>query len=586
VKTLKDIPVNNESFLSKLAGLAPPEEQKGPTSRMPGRKKSRPRGDLPSDLGPVDVESYLNHYNFEFKLKTSGSRRIYRLPYCLFDASHKKNEAAVIQDDSGLLTYQCFHNSCKGRTWHQAKKVISGEDSLAPFCEGYDPDWQPPKKKAPQPLDPEKPFLLVNEKNRATFNPAKMADYLEAKLAPVVYDAQEMELYQYHKRGVWKVLPEIEVNKITQHELGEHAKARWINEAVELLKNQSYRPPKALEFDPLWINLKNGMLHLDTMELVPHTPEFNSRAQLSVEYQEETKCTLWLDTLAEIFADDFKKPDVLQEFFGYCLYPKIIFPAALFQIGQGSNGKYVIERVLCEILGKENVSHISLRRMMKDFGPIEIKDKLLNSCGETETGMLDVTNFKKIATGDEIQAEVKYKSDVKFAPIAKHMVSMNAFPGVKEKTDAFFRRIIVLEYKQKFEGDDVDLHRAERLIKGELNAIFKWAVEGLKRVLEQGRIEVPESVVQAKKRMRAKVNPMLLFVEEMCAVNKGVRSLPSDVFKSYQEWCEDAKIQGLGKQNFYEQIYLNFPDVRKKRYGKKEYFFGIGLLIETTESED
>jgi len=268
------------------------------------------------------------------------------------------------------------------------------------------------------------------------------------------------------------------------------------------------------------------------------------------------------------------------------LYPKIIFPAALFQIGQGSNGKYVIERVLCEILGKENVSHISLRRMMKDFGPVEIKDKLLNSCGETETGMLDVTNFKKIATGDEIQAEVKYKSDVKFAPIAKHMVSMNAFPGVKEKTDAFFRRIIVLEYKQKFEGDDVDLYRAERLIKGELNAIFKWSLEGLKRVLEQGRIEVPESVVQAKKRMRAKVNPMLLFVEEMCVVIEGARSLPSDVFKSYQEWCEDAKIQGLGKQNFYEQIYLNYPDVRKKRDGKKEYFFGIGLLIESIENGD
>ena len=318
------------------------------------------------------------------------------------------------------------------------------------------------------------------------------------------------------------------------------------------------------------------MLHLEKMKLAPHAPEYNSRAQLAVEYKKDAKCTLWLQTLAEIFADDLKKPEVLQEFFGYCLYPKIIFPAALFQIGQGSNGKYVIERVLCAMLGEPNVSHISLRRMGKDFGPIELKDKLLNSCGETETGMLEVTNFKKIATGDEIQAEVKYKADVKYTPVAKHMISMNAFPGVKEKTDAFFRRIIVMEYKQKFEGENQDPRRAEKLL-DELDGIFVWALQGLKRVLNQERIVVPESVVQAKKRFRAKVNPVLMFVDEMCTLFASARALPLSLYRSYQEWCEESKVQPLGKQNFYEQIFLNYPEVTKRRDGTKEKFFGVGL---------
>lgn len=56
---------------------------------------------------------------------------------CLFDPSHTKKEASIIQDASGLITYQCFHNSCRDRTWHEARQKISGNDNLAQFCKDY-----------------------------------------------------------------------------------------------------------------------------------------------------------------------------------------------------------------------------------------------------------------------------------------------------------------------------------------------------------------------------------------------------------------------------------------------------------------
>ena len=574
MKKLADIPINDLEILKKIAALAPKEDETKDTPGKARGKKKASRASSQSDLGPLDVEKYLSHYSIPFSKKKAAHKTIYRLKTCLFDPSHKKNEASIVQDDTGLLTYQCFHNSCKNSTWQAARKIISGEETLAPFCEGYDPSWQPSKKKSL--IHPEKPYLSVNEKGRVGFNPQLMAGFLDKKLAPFVYDLKEKDFFRYHQAGVWVMMPEIAIKQITQKELGIHAKPRWIQDALDLLKSQAYRPEDQIEYDPMWLNLENGMLNLETMELVPHSPVFNSRAQLSVRYDEKAKCTLWMETLAEIFEDDMLKPDVVQEFFGYCLYPKIIFPAALFQVGQGSNGKYVVERVLCEMLGRKNVSHISLNRMQKDFGPVEIKDKLLNSCGETETGRLDVTNFKKIATGDEIQAEVKYKGDVKFIPIAKHMVSMNAFPGVKEKTDAFFRRIIVLEYKQKFEGENRDVRRGDKLVK-ELNGIFAWSLQGLKRVLKNDEILVPESVIQAKKRFRAKVNPVLMFVDEICVSFSGSRVLPNELYRAYQEWCEDGKITPLGKNNFYEQIFLNYPEVVKKRDGTQDKFFGIGL---------
>jgi len=560
-------------------------------------EKVQPRGSGKADLGPLDVEKYLSHFGIAYDRKAprhGDNFTIYKIS-CLFNPDHGW-DASIQQFDDGGLAYQCFHTGCATRTWFDARREISGEESLAPFCQGYDPNWKPPAK-SPSPSspskkksDPDKPFLIISaEGKRPRFVPAEMADWMEKKFQPLMHEGRDFGdlFYQYRKHGVWKFLPYAELWRECRKELGKNAKPNWIRDAITLLEAQTYKgAPDEIAADPMWLNITNTMLHLPTKKTAPHSPDFNSRVQLNVKYDEKAACGLWIETLAGIFADDLEKADVLQQFCGYCLYPKIIFPAALFQIGQGRNGKALVEKVLCAVLGKDNVSHISMKRMEKDFGPIELKDKLLNSCGETEAKQLDVTNFKAICAGDEIQAEVKYKSDIKFIPIAKHMISMNSFPGVKEKTDAFFRRIIVMEYKQSFEGKEDDKRRADKIIETELNGVFKWAMEGLEQVLKNDEIQVPESVVMAKKRFRHKVNPVLVFVDELCKLSEDeakvteIKVLPAMLYKAYTDWCEDGKVQGLGKQNFYEQINLNFPQVKKRKdpKGTREYFYGMGLL--------
>lgn len=567
--------------LVKLASLAPKKDEK------PKHKTRKSQGK--SDLGPVDIGNYLSHYNYQYKIKSGPhGEEMFILEQCLFDPNHGRGEARISVLRDGKITYNCFHQSCN-HGWPEVRTLISGDKKLTQFQEGYDPNWRPLERKdnkAFRQMEGEKPFLAVNDKDRVKFNCAKMADFLEEKFKPFLYEGKSFGgcCYRYHN-GVWQVYPEDGIRKVARVELGDHAKPKWIWDAVQTLKDQAYRPWEGFDFDPMWLNLQNGMLHVETMELVPHAPEFYSRVQLPVMYRDDATCPRWIEAVMEIFEDDPEKGQVLQEFFGYCLYPKILFPAALFQIGQGRNGKGVVERVLCSMLGQANVSHISLARMEDRFGPAELRNRLLNSTGETETKPLDVTTFKAAVAGDEIQAEVKYEPDIKFRPIAKHMVSMNAFPGLKEKTDAFFRRIIVLEYNQQFEGNKEDKRLADKLIE-ELDGIFKWALDGLKRVLENEEICTPATVARAKKRFKAKNNPVLMFVEEMCVLDVeakqgGIRVLPPKLFNEYQEWMEEAKLKALGKQNFYEQIYLNYPQVDKKRdsKGTKEYFYGMGLAV-------
>jgi P4 family phage/plasmid primase-like protien len=581
--------MRNFDALKKLAAMAPHDEHRSTPLPLPKSHQRTPGPKSNDDLGPLDVGLYLSQNGVAHKVKPGpGEATLYTLEQCLFDPAHSEYEAAIIQKPDGLLSYQCFHNSCSGRTWREARTLISGDKSLAQFCTGYDPNWKAKHQKSVKGTrnteSSGKDFLTVNDRGRVKFIPARLADYLENQFNPLVYEGDDFSrvFYKYHKSGVWRPFPRDSIRLVVRRLLGDHAKTAWMEGAIDVLAAQTYKPPEDFEFDPMWLNLKNGMLNLKTLDLGPHDPKFNSRVQLSVSYQKDATCPLWIDTVGQIFLDNFDKVDVLQEFFGYCLYPKILRPCAVFQIGQGRNGKGVIEKILCALLGRENVSHISLARMEESFGPVEIQGKLLNSCGETEARPLDVTNFKKIVAGDEIQAQRKYLPDVTFVPFAKHLVSMNAFPGVKEKTDAFFRRIIVLEYKQKFEGEADDKRLADKLLV-ELDGIFKWALEGLKRVLEKEEISTPACVSLAKERFRERVNPVLAFVKEVCvladASDDAVRVLPAELYREYQAWIEDAKLRPLGKNNFYEQVYLNFPGVMKKRHGSREFFFGIGIRV-------
>ncbi|MBU4353981.1 MAG: hypothetical protein KJ822_01395, partial [Proteobacteria bacterium] len=95
--------------------------------------------DTPQDEGNgradgFDLAEYLAHYGVDVvQEKPHHGGVLYCLQECIFDSSHSGNEAAIGQAADGLLYYQCFHKSCKGRTWEEARKIISRTDNLWQF---------------------------------------------------------------------------------------------------------------------------------------------------------------------------------------------------------------------------------------------------------------------------------------------------------------------------------------------------------------------------------------------------------------------------------------------------------------------
>lgn len=71
----------------------------------------------------LDVEAYLSHYHVNVvEVIKLGTATQYIIDPCMFNSEHASNKASIVQQETGKLSYQCFHDSCEYRTWHEARK--------------------------------------------------------------------------------------------------------------------------------------------------------------------------------------------------------------------------------------------------------------------------------------------------------------------------------------------------------------------------------------------------------------------------------------------------------------------------------
>jgi hypothetical protein len=133
----------SRELLKKLAG---------PTTETPPTALPVSGTSSAATTGSVDVQAYLDSHGIEVtKIKAHGSSTLFCLAHCIFDLSHV-NEAAIGQKANGALFYQCFHNSCQGRTWVEARHIISGQEPMGPYMVGGGGAWRagsssPPSKR-------------------------------------------------------------------------------------------------------------------------------------------------------------------------------------------------------------------------------------------------------------------------------------------------------------------------------------------------------------------------------------------------------------------------------------------------------
>lgn len=613
---LEDVqPVTLEQ-LEQLAALAPAPaagpaqaaDKKSPAKTGAGvrKKDSRPQ------LGPLQLDRYLERYGVRVTAvkpaKDGGT--LYAFDQCVFDSSHVGSKccALVSSPTPPYITYQCFHDTCKGRTWKEARELLSKDASLAEFCEGYDPNWRPPEKAAMAYREPtedemaamvgvvegaqgvEPPeevgwssFFGNLAGKRPCFQQKMLVDYLVRYLAPLVHTSGE---YWRYGAGRWTEISAAEIGKVAAVALGEQMQAARVDSSlrgVSLLANleESYWTAATDRVGNL-VNVANGMLDLEKFTLLPHRADYYLRTQVATAFDPYAECPLWLKTVRDIFEDDVAKIMVLQEFMGNLLLPTCRYEKCAFFFGTGSNGKSTVLDVITWLLGEDNVSALSLDAMSQQFSLVSLRGKMLNSATEVDTkDKAGTENLKKIISGDLLSSDTKFGRQVTFRTYCKCIFAMNTPPTITDKAYGFVRKIIVLNFNRRFAEHERDKYLRDKLRENELSGILNWAVEGARRLIAQGRFSDSETLRRDASEFMAKMNNILSFVLERCILHADIHQDSGELFKEYKDWADERLYRKVGHGKFNDQL-ESLDGVRKERtrFGggeRKTVFRGIGL---------
>ncbi|MBQ9628352.1 MAG: toprim domain-containing protein [Synergistaceae bacterium] len=297
--------------------------------------------------------------------------------------------------------------------------------------------------------------------------------------------------YEY-KHGVWERTDDLFIKGYVTKRLGNFMNNSRAGAVTNLLKSVCARNVELNKKNIL--NLQNGTLNLDTLELMPHSTEDLSSIQLTFNYDPKADCVKWKKFVSQVMSKKKRKIQLIQEICGYVLYPDCSLQKCFMLYGKGSNGKSVFLSVLRAVFGRRNCRAIELSSLAKPFYAIQLKDALLNACTEIDSDFKkDSSMFKKIVSGEAVYDSYKGKDGIEFTPRVKNFFACNSFVNCNHIDYGVLRRMLFVKFNERFDGKDANSHLLNELLE-ELPGILNWIIEGYRRLKARGAfIETAEN---------------------------------------------------------------------------------------------
>lgn len=316
-----------------------------------------------------------------------------------------------------------------------------------------------------------------------------------------------------------------------------------------------------------YITFKNGLYNLYKQQLEPFNNNYILTNKIEYNYNKNAFCDIVDKTLNDISCNDNKIRMLLEELIGYTFYRRNEFKKAFILVGDKNNGKSTFLDLLSFVLGKENISALSLRELNDRFKPSLLFHKLANIGDDIDNELISESSiFKKIVSGDRIIVERKNEHPFEFKPYSKLIFSANDLPKIKDKTGAALSRIILIPFNADFTENRNPFLRYQLQTEESAEYIIKVGIEGLLRLIKNQSFTKADKVEKAISNYKIENNPVLEFCKSKTAYEITGKPVKS-VFEEFQELYPDNRISNI---EFSKQIkkHLNV-DVRVAKIAGK-----------------
>jgi putative DNA primase/helicase len=344
------------------------------------------------------------------------------------------------------------------------------------------------------------------------------------------------------------------------------------------------------------VAVANGLLEVDTRNLLPHSPQFFNQTAVPFDYDKDApEPKRWHGFLGALWPDEPDAIEVLGEWFGYVISGRLDLHKIFVMVGPTRGGKGVIARILTALIGKHNVCGPTLSSLGSEFGMAPMLGKTLAIISDARSGggknsPAVVERLLSISGEDTLTVNRKYREQWNGKlPVRLHVIS-NELPRLGDASSAIVGRLVLLLTTRSWLGkEDYEL---ETNLRGELSGVLNWSLDGLQRLTGENenhftRFAAAEEAITI---IRDLASPVGAFVREKCKLGFDEEIAVDALYDAYKDWCDVCEYPKSPKAHFGRDLRAACPSVKKTRPRDKtkrhHVYAGIRLRTEKDEAEE
>lgn len=363
-------------------------------------------------------------------------------------------------------------------------------------------------------------------------------------------------LYRY-EQGVYTQIEEKELNRIVYDFIADldaetMLRPSKIQQVVDLIKikiNTVYYDELNSNIDI--INFRNGILKLDTMTLIEHSPDILSTIQIPTNWNPDAAETpvfdYFMDSLTTGIkdAEDVKK--LLLQFIGIVIsnVPGYKYKTSLLLYGPGGTGKTQYRNLISKLIGEHNTQQMELRDLDRDFVTGGLYGKrMFGSDDMSYAHSRDFSNFKSIVGGGQILISQKFKDS--FTTILNGVFincanDLPLFGG--DKGEHVYKRIMPVLITNVVPPEKINRNILNDMMKEAEGICYKAVlalVDTIDRTKNDYHVIIPESVKENWKAYQTANDLAVEFYQTFCFPSdiEDTKYTEAQIRKCFKNWCK------------------------------------------------
>lgn len=311
-----------------------------------------------------------------------------------------------------------------------------------------------------------------------------------------------------------------------------------------------------------YIAFKNGIYDISTDQLEPFSADKVMTNKIDWNYRPDAYSELVDNVLNDLACGDHKVRLLLEEVIGYTFYRRNELRKAFMLKGKRHNGKSTFIDMIAFLLGEDNISSLDLNDLSHEYKAAGLFGKLANLGDDIEDEFIPSAGiFKKVVSGDRMNANVKFAAPIEFNPYCKLIFSGNTIPrlGRGRDSDAILDRLIIVPFNASFNKSSANF---TPFIKYQLRSaecmeyLVKIGIEGLKRVLNAQGFTSTEGTEKELAEYAETLNPISMFFDEMG--DSMLNEQTKKCYRRYNEFCIENAMKPISHIEFSKQVKAHY----------------------------